>query len=238
MQFTYLDLVDSTILFEPVMARNWFKHGKNEISLFTSDETKPRIIPGYYGHRCIIEIEMAQALVKIHKELRTKGLALKVYDTYRPQKAVSFFTEWTAWKDTPLAKKYHYPNDMKKDFHALSYLSRTSSHTLGTAIDVTVAPLKTEIRARPNNFLGHFDTESLDMGVGYLCFDEKSSRVHDQFTKKQLANRQILFDIMDKHGFEPLAEEFWHYYYKRDRNRTHYFDFDIRDDYDDIIVAA
>jgi D-alanyl-D-alanine dipeptidase len=163
---------------------------------------------------------------------------LKIYDTYRPQKAVSFFTQWTAWPDTPLAKKYHYPNAQKHNFHELSYLSQTSSHTLGTAVDVTIAPLKQTSYDKTADFLGHFDSESLDMGVGYLCFDEKSGRSYDQITKEQKSNRQILFDIMDKHGFEPLDTEFWHYYYKRDRNRDKYFDFDIRDDYKDIELAA
>lgn len=235
MQFTYLDLADKTILFEPVMARNWFSSGMDGYSFFTPDEAKPYTIPGYYGNRCVIEVEMAKALSNIHQELNTKGFGLKVYDAYRPQKAVSFFTEWTTWPDTLLAKKYHYPNAPKKDFHALSYLSQTSSHTLGTAVDVTIVPLKHGSFIRPSDFLGYFDAESLDMGVGYLCFDEKSWRSYDQLTQNQKNNRQILFDIMDKHGFEPLAEEFWHYYYKRDRNRTTYFDFDIRDDYPDII---
>ncbi|MEK7654849.1 MAG: M15 family metallopeptidase [Pseudomonadota bacterium] len=237
MQFTYLDLVDKTILFEPIMARNWFKHGADECSLFTPDETKPYTIPGYHGMRCIVEVDMAKALSQIHQELKTKGLGLKVYDTYRPQKTVSFFTQWTTWPDTPLAKKYHYPNAPKQDFHALSYLSQTSSHTLGTAVDVTVVPLKPVACVRSADFLGHFDSDSLDMGVGYLCFDQKSWRAYDHLTKEQKENRKILFDIMDKHGFEPLDEEFWHYYYKRDRNRTTYFDFDIRDDYTDIIAA-
>lgn len=237
MQFTYLDLVDKTILFEPIMAKNLFRSGSHEYSFFTSDETRPYTIPGYQGNRCIVEIEMAKALALIHQELKENGFGLKIYDTYRPQKAVSFFTQWTTWPDTPLSKKYHYPNTQKQNFHELSYLSQTSSHTLGTAVDVTIVPLKPVFWTRPVDFLGHFDPESLDMGVGYLCFDEKSSRIYDQLTKEQKTNRQILFNIMDKYGFEPLAEEFWHYYYKRDRNRTNYFDFDVRDDYDDIITV-
>ncbi len=36
---------------------------------------------------------------------------------------------------------------------------------------------------------------------------------------------------MAEHEFEYLEEEFWHYYFDRDRNKENYFNFDIRDDY-------
>lgn len=232
--FTYLDLIDPTISFVPVMATNWFKRQGISYSLFTEDETKRYPIPGYEGKRCILDIDMARALSQIQKQLMPQGLSLRIYDAYRPQQAVDFFTTWTEMPDTPLAKANHYPALEKKDFHDLSYLSRTSSHTLGTAVDVTI------IRSHPNpsypkenpSLLGMWDPESLDMGpVGYLAFDERSWHDFKDVTPTQKANRTLLKTLMLDHGFDPLATEFWHYYFAPHRNPNAFFAFPIRDTY-------
>ena len=229
-KFTYLDLIDSTISFQPIMANNWFHHQGKPYSLFSLDETKPFAIPGYKGKRCIIEIEMAKVLSRIQKQIYGDGLSLKVYDAYRPQRAVDFFTTWTEFPDTPIAKSLHYPRVNKKEFHDLSYLSRTSSHTLGTAVDVTIIHRTSTYREKEHDFLGLWDPESLDMGVGYLCFDERSSFAFD-VTEFQRSNRLLLHNIMIDHQFEPLETEFWHYYLNRYQNREVFYDFEIRDDY-------
>lgn len=234
MKFTYLDLIDSTISFVPIMATNWFSARDNTFySLFTLNETKPFSIPGYHGKRCIIEIEMAKKLSLVQKKLLPQGLSLRVYDAYRPQKTVDFFTQWTHLPDTPLAKSWHYPRVDKKDFHTLSYLSQTSSHTLGTAVDVTIISNTPQNRERPFDFLGLWDPDSIDVGsVGYLAFDERSWHSFKNLTPEQKANRTLLYNLMLEHDFEYLEEEFWHYYFERSRNREQYFDFDIRDDYE------
>lgn len=234
MKFTYLDLIDPTISFVPIMATNWFEYKGNFYSIFTDDETKKFKIPGYNGNRCIIEIEMAKRLSTIQKKLVPKGLSLRVYDAYRSQKAVNFFTEWTQLPDTPLVKKLHYPRAEKKDFHALSYLSQTSSHTLGTAVDVTIIHRDKRLhrKERNENFLGLWDAESLDVGnVGYLALDECSSHSFEGVTKEQKENRKFLYDVMIDHEFEFLETEFWHYYFAPHRNKDIFFDFDVRNDY-------
>lgn len=233
MKFTYLDLIAPDIQFHPVMATNWFETNDTiPYSFFSTDETKPFIIPGYHGKRCIIEIEMAKALSTIQKKLTPLGLSLKVYDAYRPQKTVDFFTQWTEYPDEPVGKRTHYPNVSKRDFHELSYLSRTSSHTLGTAVDVTIMRKQnTSPCKRTNDFLGLWDEESIDMGVGYLCFDEKSWHAYQELTSEQLSNRTLLKNIMLEHNFIPLDTEFWHYYFNPSKNKEKYFDFDIVDNY-------
>ena len=229
-QFTYLDQIDSTIAFDPIMSRNWFTRANVQYALFSTDETRAFKLPGYFGQRCIIDIEMAKALSSVQQELLQQHLCLKVYDAYRPQKTVDFFTSWSKEHDTPLAKQFHYPNVPKIEFHARSYLSQTSSHTLGTAVDVTVIDNNKALTSCPDNFLGYFDPKSLDMGVGYLCFDEKSWINYSTLTSLQAKNRFLLHNLMLSHGFEPLETEFWHYYYKRERNLDTYHDFDMYDD--------
>ena len=233
MKFTYLDLIDPTILFAPIMATNWFKHEERFYSLFTDDENKKFQIPGYRGKRCIIEFEMAQQLSKIQEKLVDQGFSLKVYDAYRPQKTVDFFTEWTQLPDTPLVKKVHYPCAEKKNFHTLSYLSQTSSHTLGTAVDLTIIHTHSDLnKDKEKDLLGLWDPQSLDMGnVGYLAFDERSWHTFGDLTIEQKENRNLLKNIMVDSGFDPLETEFWHYYFSPQRNRDTFFNFEIRDNY-------
>lgn len=234
MKFTYLDLIDPTISFVPIMATNWFEHEKDSFySIFTYDEAKKFNIPGYNGSRCIIEIEMAKQLSMIQNKLTPQGLSLRVYDAYRPQKAVNFFTEWSQLPETPIVKQRHHPRAEKKDFHELSYLSQTSSHTLGTAVDVTIIYNKELFRKdKEQHLLGLWDPQSLDMGnVGYLAFDERSWHAFDKLTVTQKENRKLLHDMMIGHEFELLETEFWHYYFSPHRNKETFFNFDIRDDY-------
>jgi zinc D-Ala-D-Ala dipeptidase len=229
--FTYLDCVDASIKFEPIMYKNQIERDGGSYSLFASNETVATRIPGYEGKRCIIEEELARALSRIQNRLAPLGLSLKVYDAYRPQQAVDYFTQWTSEPDTFLAKKFHYPSVQKKDFHDLSYLSRTSSHTKGTAVDITLCKIGENQESVPSGFLGIWDSESLDMGTGYLCFDLQAHIGYRSLTKEQLLHRELLRSVMTEEGFVPLDTEMWHFYYKPERNPDHYYNFPIRDDY-------
>lgn len=222
--------LDPSIRFEPIFHKNWFQRGKHKYALIARDETCPSPIPGYAGKQCVVEKELGEALKRVQNNLLPLELCLKVYDCYRPKQAVDHFTKWTELPDTPLAKKYHYPNVEKKDLHDLSFLSRTSSHARGTAVDVTLCPIKPAPRKMPKNFLGVWDPESLDMGVGYLCFDELSWGASTKITKQQQENRFKLQEVMMSEGFSPLDTEFWHFYYRPERNPHLNFSFPILDD--------
>lgn len=240
LRFTYLDLIDPSIKFQSVMHGN-----KAYITEFSENESLIQAdysifgqkIPGYEGSRCIIEYEMALELKKMQEELHTQSpYALKVFDTYRPQAAVDYLGRWIQALDDQIVKKYHYPNVNKCDFHKLSYIAQKSSHSLGTAIDLTLTFRDESNSVKsclyPEGFLGLFDPLEVDMGnVGYLAFDERSSHETTQLNDTQKANRKFLLERMENHGFQKLRSEFWHYFYKRDRNRTTYFNFPIKDDY-------
>jgi zinc D-Ala-D-Ala dipeptidase len=53
-----------------------------------------RPIPGYKAPRCFLTLPAAKALQCAADGLREKGYALKVYDCYRPQRAVNGFVAW------------------------------------------------------------------------------------------------------------------------------------------------
>ncbi len=231
-EWTYLDLVDSSIKFDPVMFRNWVCRGDLSYAIFAEDENVPTALPGYESGRCVAEVQLAEALGRIQTRLRPLGLGIKVYDCYRPQRTVDYFIKWTLMSDTPLVKKYHYPRTEKRNFHDLDYLSRLSSHTKGTAVDVTLVPLELspEWVVMPEDFLGIWDPESLDMGVGYLCFDPRSSFSYQQLTDIQRNNRDLLRRVMFDEGFVPLEAEFWHFYYLPERNQNLFYDFPITEE--------
>jgi D-alanyl-D-alanine dipeptidase len=75
--------------------------------------------------------------------------------------------------------------------------SKGSRHNRGAAVDLTLIDLKTG--------------EELKMPSGY---DEFTNRArHDYFDAPEAAmrNRDKLRETMTRHGFEPLASEWWHY---------------------------
>jgi len=50
---------------------------------------------GYSGARCLLTKEAAGALAAVQRELTGFGVGLKVYDCYRPQRAVDDFVAWS-----------------------------------------------------------------------------------------------------------------------------------------------
>ena len=48
-------------------------------------------IDGYEGPRCLLSVPAANALAAVERDLAARGLGLKVFDCYRPQRAVAQF---------------------------------------------------------------------------------------------------------------------------------------------------
>src|SRR5687767_7247403 len=65
-----------------------------DVRYFSADNFVGEPIPGYEAARLLITIEAASALQKVQKDLHQVGLGLKVFDAYRPMRAVNFFKEW------------------------------------------------------------------------------------------------------------------------------------------------
>src|SRR6185312_9163995 len=53
-----------------------------------------RPVYGYESNTCILTEEAAHALTKVQQALLKKSLSLKVYDCYRPTRAVDDFMTW------------------------------------------------------------------------------------------------------------------------------------------------
>ena len=62
-------------------------------------------IPGYKEPIALMTKEAGNALKKVSEYLREKGYLIKIFDAYRPQKAVDYFVSWAKNNDTKM-KKY------------------------------------------------------------------------------------------------------------------------------------
>ncbi len=51
-------------------------------------------IDGYERARCVLSAPAARALAAVQHDLAARGLGLKVFDCYRPQRAVAHFVRW------------------------------------------------------------------------------------------------------------------------------------------------
>src|SRR5690606_13202883 len=65
-----------------------------DVRYFSNDNFIGNRIPGYEVERLISTAEAALALSAVQQDLAYSGLALKVFDAYRPQRAVDYFIRW------------------------------------------------------------------------------------------------------------------------------------------------
>lgn len=173
-----------------------------------------RPVKGYEANKVFISKEAASALVQIQKELNAQGLGIKVFDAYRPQQAVNNFKEWALDIPDTAAKKEFYPDVDKRNLFKLGYIAEKSGHSRGSTIDLTIINLK--------------DKKELDMGTGFDYFGEPSHHDYSNLSPQQKANRKLLKDIMEKHGFKSIEEEWWHYTLKNEPFKDQYFDYKIK----------
>ena len=84
-------------------------------------------ITGYEKAQAILSIPAAKALANVQKELIQNDYMLKIFDAYRPQRAVNQFMEWARDKDDTLMKQEFYPEIAKKDLFQLGYIATKSN---------------------------------------------------------------------------------------------------------------
>ena len=171
-------------------------------------------VPGYEAERLIVTLDAAMALRKVQQELLYGNLALKIYDGYRPQRAVDHFIAWSNNEDDTVTKAAFYPNVDKSRIFAEGYLVEKSSHSRGSTVDLTLIDRSTLLE--------------LDMGTPFDFFDLKSWPGSTEVTLQQRANRMLLRNVMTRHGFVGVDEECWHFTLKDEPWPDVYFDFPVR----------
>ena len=170
-------------------------------------------IDGYMAPVAIMTVKAANALKEVSDELAEKGYRLKIYDAYRPQRAVNHFIRWAENVEDIRMKPYFYPDVPKSELFEREYIMARSGHSRGSTVDLTLLDVKTG--------------KELDMGGVFDWFGELSHPDYENITPQQKANRLILREAMIKHGFAPLDSEWWHFTLKNEPYPDTYFDFPI-----------
>ena len=170
-------------------------------------------IDGYEEPLALLTKEAASALKDASEELSEKGYRLKIFDAYRPQMAVDHFMRWAKDADDVKMKKYFYPDLDKAVLIPQGYIAEHSGHSRGSTVDLTLVDRRTG--------------EDLDMGGAFDYFGELSHSDYRGITGRQYSNRMLLRDAMTRHGFKPLAEEWWHFTLKNEPYPDTYFTFPV-----------
>ncbi|HEX9079353.1 MAG TPA: M15 family metallopeptidase [Desulfuromonadaceae bacterium] len=167
-------------------------------------------IEGYRQPRCILTRKAALALRDVQDELRPFGLGLKVFDAYRPQRAVDHFVRWAHNLTDTRMKAEFYPGVEKAHLFRDDYIAARSGHSRGSTVDVTIVSLR--------------GGTELDMGTGFDFFGPESWPACPAMTAQARANRLLLQGVMKRHGFRPYAREWWHFTLETEPFPTTYFD--------------
>lgn len=149
----------------------------------------------------------------VQEELYSNNLCLKVYDGYRPQRAVNHFIRWARDLNDTVNKSQFYPEVNKRNLFKEGYIASRSGHSRGSTLDLTITDGETG--------------EPLDMGSPYDFFGQQSWVNYKNITEKQKANRQRLQTVMLKHNFRNYSKEWWHFTLRWEPFPKTYFDFEV-----------
>ena len=126
----------------------------------------------------------AEALVRVHRQLKKKGYGLLIHDAYRPWYVTKMF-----WDATPADMKIFVANPQNG-----------SRHNRGCAVDLTLFDLKTG--------------EPIWMGAGYDEFSTRSFPDYEVDSSWARWHRELLRTSMEAEGFAIYEFEWWHFDYK------------------------
>ena len=171
-----------------------------EIAYFGSDNFVGAPVDGYDAPRCWLKRDAAEALARVDASLRKDNMRLRIYDCYRPARAVAHFVRWANDLDDQRTKPVHYPG-LDKTGILGEYVAPVSGHSRGYTVDLTVLRCDDQGGA----------CEPLDMGTSFDYFGALANTDDSGASAAQLANRHLLRDAMQAQGFSNYPMEWWHY---------------------------
>lgn len=202
---------------------------------YTKHDFEGRRITGYQAPKCLLSGPAAKALGHAQAAFRKQGYTIKVYDCYRPQRAVNDFVSWSKRTKDQKMKREFYPYVAKSKLFADGYIAKKSGHSKGSTMDLTLVklPAKKQSVFHPGQRLlpctgkKRFGDNSIDMGTGFDCFDPRAHTMDQHITGTPHRNRLKLRATMSHYGFVNYADEWWHYTLKNEPYPNTYFDFPI-----------
>ncbi|WP_395512369.1 M15 family metallopeptidase [Streptomyces racemochromogenes] len=221
--FVALDSVDPTIL--------------REMRYVSAHNFVGERIDGYRQAVCILTRPAAEALHRAQTRLLSQGYSLKVYDCYRPQRAVDHFVRWARDLADERRKAEFYPRVEKSRLFEDGYIAEKSGHSRGSTADLTIVPLPALPAPPPAPGqeavpcyapqAQRYPDNSVDMGTGFDCFDTLSHTDDPRVQGAQRAHRDLLGSVLAAEGFVNLPEEWWHFTYKPELFPDTRFDFPV-----------
>jgi zinc D-Ala-D-Ala dipeptidase len=223
-QFVALDRVDGTILQDMRYATNYNFVGRR--------------IKGYREPVCILTRPAARALHRAQRRLKPKGYGLKVYDCYRPTRAVDQFARWAGNPADQKMKREFYRHVDKSRAFELGYIAHRSGHSRGSTVDLTLVklPPKTQpawdgkLRSCFARYRRRFGDNGVNMGTGYDCIDPRAHTLDPRIKGRPRRNRLRLERTMEAVGFAPYANEWWHFTLRAEPYPEKYFNFPVARD--------
>ena len=174
-------------------------------------------IDGYEEPIALLTKEAARALKTVSNEMNVQGYRLKVFDAYRPARAVRHFVLWGIEDLDLRMKPFFYPDLEKQELFAKGYIASQSSHSRGSTVDLTLLDMATG--------------KELDMGSPFDMFSPVSHPDYRGITGEQYANRMILQSVMVRNGFAPIDCEWWHFTLEDEPYPDTYFEFPVSAEY-------
>ncbi|MDT0559279.1 M15 family metallopeptidase [Ichthyenterobacterium sp. W332] len=196
-----------------VYAKSMIKDLDVELRYYSTNNFVGDTITGYKSNRLILTEPTVEALQNVQNELQNLGYCLKVFDGYRPQRAVNHFIRWAKDLNDTINKSRFYPEVEKRHLFKEEYIATRSGHSRGSTIDLTIIDGNTE--------------EELDMGSAYDFFGEQSWVNYQNISETQKQNRQLLQRVMLKYGFRNYSKEWWHFTLRGEPFPKTYFDFEV-----------
>ena len=168
-------------------------------------------IDGYEEPIALLTKDAARALKVVSNQANVMGYRLKVFDAYRPARAVRHFVLWGIEDLDQRMKPFFYPELEKQALFQLGYIASKSSHSRGSTIDLTLLDMTTG--------------KELDMGSPFDYFSERSHPDSREVTPEQHENRMRLQKLMTGNGFLPIDCEWWHFTLADEPFPDTYFEF-------------
>jgi D-alanyl-D-alanine dipeptidase len=172
-----------------------------------------RPIDGYEAPHCLLTQAAAAALAEVARDLAPRGLVIKVFDCYRPTRAVANFVRWARDLNDTAGKAEFYPDVDKRTLFRDGYIASRSGHSRGSTADLTLAQA---------------DGRELDMGTPFDFFSPKSWPADASISAAQHANRMLLASAMRRRGFRGYDREWWHFTLRNEPFPDTYFDFPVK----------
>lgn len=172
------------------------------------------VVPGYLRGECVLTRVAADALIRVEERLTRQGYRLRLFDCYRPARAVAALNDWVTRPVALDRGRIFHPGIARGDLVARGYIAANSSHSRGSTVDVGLiragdATLPAPVDAGPCDgpVVTRPHESSLDLGTSFDCFSEKSALRHPGVSTEARRNRETLATAMTAEGFRGYGKE-------------------------------